>query len=197
MSMLLSSNIVMAFVVIPSGPGALPSFATFIPYSTSARMMGGPDKFSVVTVNGKDIKSLHLRYIPARQRERPNYLEVLIRIPASAATSIVVNFDYVFLKWQEYTGITQHGTLISDSLNASRSGYLVRVRTENIVITLPTPNFSMPYNGISLACTVVALAFGPLHNIITRKLVFKSKKGASLVERVKGFVGKFKKEKSE
>ncbi|CAG9827835.1 unnamed protein product [Diabrotica balteata] len=175
-----------------------------------------------VTANGKDIKPLQLRYIPARQRERPNYLEVLIRIPASTATSVVVDFDYVFLKWQEYppdanlgfyigsavvssylpvarnyTGIPQDGTLISDSFNASRSGYLVRVRTENIVITLPTPDFSMPYNVICLACTVVALAFGPLHNITTRKLVVKSKKGASLVEKVKGFIGKFKKEKSE
>jgi len=29
----------------------------------------------------------------------------------------------------------------------------------------------MPYNVICLACTVVALAFGPLHNITTKQLV--------------------------
>jgi phosphatidylinositol glycan class T len=31
----------------------------------------------------------------------------------------------------------------------------------------------MPYNVICLACTAVALAFGPLHNISTKRLVLK------------------------
>lgn len=61
----------------------------------------------------------------------------------------------------------------SYSFNASRSGYLVQLRTESILISLPTPDFSMPYNVICLACTAVALAFGPLHNITTKRLVLK------------------------
>jgi phosphatidylinositol glycan class T len=40
--------------------------------------------------------------------------------------------------------------------------------TEILLLSLPTPDFSMPYNVICLACTVAALAFGPLHNITTR-----------------------------
>lgn len=59
------------------------------------------------------------------------------------------------------------------SFNASRDGYLVQLRTETILISLPTPDFSMPYNVICLACTAVALAFGPLHNISTKRLVLK------------------------
>lgn len=31
----------------------------------------------------------------------------------------------------------------------------------------------MPYNVICLACTAIALAFGPLHNISTKRLVLK------------------------
>ncbi|XP_033221022.1 GPI transamidase component PIG-T [Belonocnema kinseyi] len=57
--------------------------------------------------------------------------------------------------------------------NASREGYLVQLRTDVLLISLPTPDFSMPYNVICLACTAVALAFGPLHNISTKKLVLK------------------------
>ncbi|GFG37943.1 hypothetical protein Cfor_05918 [Coptotermes formosanus] len=53
--------------------------------------------------------------------------------------------------------------------NASRGGYLVQLRTETLIVTMPTPDFSMPYNVICLACTVVALAFGPLHNITTKR----------------------------
>lgn len=171
-----------------------------------------------VIANGKEIKPLELSYVPARQRQRPNYLEVLVRLPPRSSTNVVIDFDYVFLKWQEYppdanlgfhigsaviscylpsarnyTGIPQDGTFISDSFNASRSGYLVTVRTETIVITLPTPDFSMPYNVICLACTVVALAFGPMHNITTKKLVLKSKKMESLIEKAKKLLAKIKK----
>lgn len=45
---------------------------------------------------------------------------------------------------------------------------LVQLYTESLLVNLPTPDFSMPYNVICLTCTVVALAFGPLHNITTK-----------------------------
>jgi len=61
------------------------------------------------------------------------------------------------------------------SFNASRDGYLVQLRTETLIVTMPTPDFSMPYNVICLACTVVALAFGPLHNITTKRYDVKLK----------------------
>lgn len=41
------------------------------------------------------------------------------------------------------------------------------------MVSLPTPDFSMPYNVICLACTVVAIAFGSLHNLTTRSFVAK------------------------
>lgn len=77
---------------------------------------------------------------------------------------------------RNYTAIPIDGHLFADSFNASRSsGYLVNIRTESLLITLPTPDFSMPYNVICLACTVVALAFGPIHNFSTKKLTFSKK----------------------
>lgn len=51
-----------------------------------------------------------------------------------------------------------------------RPDRVIRIFTESLLINLPTPDFSMPYNVICLACTVVALAFGPLHNITTKDL---------------------------
>jgi len=60
------------------------------------------------------------------------------------------------------------------SFNASRDGYLVQFRTETLIVTMPTPDFSMPYNVICLACTVVALAFGPLHNITTKRYWYET-----------------------
>ena len=47
---------------------------------------------------------------------------------------------------------------------------LVHLYTEALLVNLPTPDFSMPYNVICLTCTVIALAFGPLANITTKGL---------------------------
>ena len=52
-------------------------------------------------------------------------------------------------------------------------------------MSLPTPDFSMPYNVICLACTVAALAFGPIHNITTKSLVL-----VQPGEEEKGLLGK-------
>lgn len=163
-----------------------------------------------IVTNNKEVQPVALRYIPGIQRTRPFYLEVLVRLPPRSVTSVSLDFDYVFLKWQEYppdanhgfyigsavvssylplarnfTALPQDGSTIKDSFNASRSGYLVQIRTENMVITLPTPDFSMPYNVICLACTVVALAFGPLHNITTKRLLLKDKNKQTLLTRIK------------
>ena len=56
-----------------------------------------------------------------------------------------------------------------NSWNASQSGYFVRLHSESLVVSMATPDFSMPYNVICLACTVVALAFGPLFNLTTKR----------------------------
>lgn len=66
-------------------------------------------------------------------------------------------------------------------------------RTNGAMVSLPTPDFSMPYNVICLACTVVALAFGPLNNICTKELVLKAA-GTSITLRQK-ILNLFKKKK--
>jgi len=47
---------------------------------------------------------------------------------------------------------------------------VVRIYTESLLVALPTPDFSMPYNVICLACTVVAIAFGSFHSVTSRTL---------------------------
>lgn len=43
-----------------------------------------------------------------------------------------------------------------------------RIYTDTLLVSLPTPDFSMPYNVITLTCTVVALFFGSLFNLLIR-----------------------------
>lgn len=155
----------------------------------------------VTTNKGVVIKPTSIVYRPGKQRERPYELEVAIRLPTRSTVTVSIDFDYIFLKWQEYppdanhghyigaatisanlpvarnyTSIPVDGLLFADSMNATRSGYFLQIHTEALLLTLPTPDFSMPYNVICLTCTVVALAFGPIHSITTKKIAIKDKK---------------------
>lgn len=180
-----------------------------------------------INSNGEILKPLFIKYVPGKLRKRPYYVEIVLRLPPRSTTSISVDFEHVFLKWTEYppdashgfyisssvisamlplarniTGLPQRGSTLSDSFNSSSgSGYFVQVHTETMVVTLPTPDFSMPYNVICLACTVVALAFGPLHNITTKRLILKPENNERLIDRVKHrlclLVSKFKVRKVE
>ncbi|KAL1497124.1 hypothetical protein ABEB36_008134 [Hypothenemus hampei] len=175
-----------------------------------------------ITSGGQKLEPKILKYSPGKQREKPYYIEIALKLPARSITTVSIDFDYVFLKWQEYppdanhgfyigsavvsaylplaknyTGLPQDSATIFGSFNASRSGYLVQIRTENMVITLPTPDFSMPYNVICLACTVVALAFGPLHNITTKRLTPKKKNEEKLMQKVKKKLVNFLKKKTK
>lgn len=64
--------------------------------------------------------------------------------------------------------------------------YFVRLHTETLLVSLPTPDFSMPYNVICLACTVIAIAFGSIHNLTTRRfVVYDEVKHAGLLTRLR------------
>lgn len=168
-----------------------------------------------VRANGKDLQPVEIKYYPGVSRLRPYHLEILLRLPPRSQTIVSVDFEFVFLRWVEYppdanhgfyigssvltaklpnarnyTALPLDGTLISSSFNASRNGYFVFIRTESIIITLPTPDFSMPYNVICLACTVVALAFGPLHNITTKKMVYREPTKSNLIQKIKSLLTK-------
>jgi phosphatidylinositol glycan class T len=43
----------------------------------------------------------------------------------------------------------------------------MNIGPDSAVVNLPTPDFSMPYNVITLTCTVVALFFGSAFNAMT------------------------------
>ena len=45
------------------------------------------------------------------------------------------------------------------------------VRTTSLLLPLPTPDFSMPYNVIILTSTVMALGFGNVFNLLVRRFV--------------------------
>jgi len=47
-----------------------------------------------------------------------------------------------------------------------------RIYTSTLLGDLPTPDFSMPYNVIIMTCTLVALFFGSIFNLLTRSFTW-------------------------
>lgn len=124
-----------------------------------------------------------------------------INIPPSSKVTLSFMVEKGHLKWDEYPPDANHGfyleaahfevNLTKNSANTETRHYYSRV----LLINLSTPDFSMPYNVICLTCTVVALAFGPIHNITTKRLQLKKMTGRA--ENLKLFWNKiWKKTKS-
>eukprot|EP00105_Crassostrea_gigas_P027835 XP_011449302.1 PREDICTED: GPI transamidase component PIG-T [Crassostrea gigas] len=168
--------------------------------------------------DGKEIKPYKINFIPAKDRANPYQMELVFRLFANSVTKITYSFERAFLKWTEYPPDANHGfyvssavvstvlpvasqytatsqsvSLLEESFSDSSSSFFLRLHTETLLVSLPTPDFSMPYNVICLACTVVAIAFGSLHNLTTRDFTASDpSKRKGLVAKLKSF---FKKEK--
>lgn len=136
-----------------------------------------------ITSNGKEMKYEKMFYKPAVDRLAPHHLELVLSLPASSTTQIGLSFERSFLKWTEYPPDANHGVYAGSAIltvpkegidipsipSSTSAVNVIRIHSPCLLISLPTPDFSMPYNVICLVSTVVSLAFGPLHNLTTRK----------------------------
>ncbi|XP_067227438.1 GPI transamidase component PIG-T [Chanodichthys erythropterus] len=172
-----------------------------------------------VTCKSRDNKPSYIHYQPAKDRHRPHLLEMLIQLPPHSMTEVTVQFERALLKWTEYTPDPNHGFYVGSSVVSAlvpsmvamntnftkdqplfssfvpvkeESSYFVRVYTEPLLVNLPTPDFSMPYNVICLTCTVVAVGYGSFYNLLTRTFQVDepspplAKRLANLVRRIRG-----------
>ncbi|XP_046564141.1 GPI transamidase component PIG-T-like [Haliotis rubra] len=168
--------------------------------------------------NGVIIRPFKIHYIPGKDRIRSYQFEIVFRLRANSVTTISYEFERAFLKWTEYPPDANHGfpinsaiisTVLSDASNYTAPGqqsavfgnkdesdqFFLRIHTESLLVSLPTPDFSMPYNVICLACTVVAIAFGSIHNLTTRRFIVSDpSKKKGLLAKVKAF---FKREEKK
>uniref|UniRef100_A0A8C5DAX6 GPI transamidase component PIG-T n=1 Tax=Gouania willdenowi TaxID=441366 RepID=A0A8C5DAX6_GOUWI len=172
-----------------------------------------------VTSKGKENKPSYIHYQPSKDRLRPHLLEMLVQLPPNSATEVTVEFERALLKWTEYTPDPNHGFYVGSSVISSlvpstvatntsitqeqplfssffpckeELSYFVRVYTEPLLVNLPTPDFSMPYNVICLTCTVVAVGYGSLYNLLTRSFQIEepspglAKRIANVIRRMRG-----------
>uniref|UniRef100_A0A914URR8 GPI transamidase component PIG-T n=1 Tax=Plectus sambesii TaxID=2011161 RepID=A0A914URR8_9BILA len=138
------------------------------------------------------------KFTPAKDRGAPYLLELDVNLPAQSTCHLSIDFDKSFLRWTEYppdankgffvpspslvfrptdwSNVTVLGgqrTTTMEELNGAVTSPLVVMYGEALLVSLPTPDFSMPYNVICLVCTVIALCFGPIHSLTTKCLLLK------------------------
>lgn len=113
-------------------------------------------------------------YKPAIDRVRPGYLELEVSLPPNGEVTFTYQFDKSLLLYAEYPPDANHGFSIDPAVikvvDADKN-VVYQLRTASLLLTLPTPDFSMPYNVIILTCTVMSLAFGTIYNILTKKVI--------------------------
>ncbi|EJD73743.1 GPI transamidase component PIG-T [Loa loa] len=138
-------------------------------------------------------------FLPAKDRQRPFLLEWNVTLPESSFCEISLEFDKAFLRVNEYPPDASHGfyipapvitfnasaelwkenrTDLGDSLTTtydeilgSKSSRIISMHGEVLLILLPVPDFSMPFNVICLVCTAIAMLFGPVHTLTTKMMI--------------------------
>ncbi|ORX51849.1 Gpi16 subunit, GPI transamidase component [Piromyces finnis] len=121
-------------------------------------------------------------YEPAIEHVNPTILEMKMIIPRDSTTTIEFDFDKKHLLYADYPPDCARGFDVGSAVVTVHNitlgeGYLyptedfIRIYTEPIVIILPAPDFSMPYNVITYSCTIIALFFGSMYNAYTRRYI--------------------------
>lgn len=116
-------------------------------------------------------------YRPALDRVRGTQLELRMRVPPASTDFLTYDFEKSILRYTEYPPDANRGFDIAAAVitilpggrgDGSKTSSL---RTTSLLLSLPTPDFSMPYNVIIFTSTAIALAFGGLYNILVRRFV--------------------------
>ncbi|KAJ3671900.1 hypothetical protein LUZ60_007979 [Juncus effusus] len=175
-----------------------------------------------IYINGKimDFKDIveKINVVPSEDKVLPGTLEMMLRFPCGTkSATLTLDFDKGFLHIDEYPPDANQGFDIPSAVITFPDVYLdriyqeldsrilqlykerksVRAYTEVLLVPLTTPDFSMPYNVITFTCTVLALYFGSMVNVLRRRIgeeerLAKNKDGAKrglitmLISKIKG-----------
>lgn len=113
-------------------------------------------------------------YRPAVDRERGTQLELSLSVPAASTVTLTYNFEKTILRYTEYPPDANRGFNVAPAVIriVDKAHHApIYIRSTSLLLQLPTPDFSMPYNVIILTSTVIALAFGTIFNILVRRVV--------------------------
>ena len=170
---------------------ALPWFMKPFLHTLKAQVAGQASQSSSV------IKDIYYR--PGLDRKRGSQLELHIIVPPASTVVLSYQFEKAILRYTEYPPDANRGRDIAPAIirlvspDASTETNPTYLRTTSLMLPLPTPDFSMPYNVIILTSTVMALAFGMIYNLLVRRFVGTDEfEGKDLKMVIRGLVTRLK-----
>ncbi|TFK48825.1 Gpi16 subunit, GPI transamidase component [Heliocybe sulcata] len=134
----------------------------------------------VVDGQARDDLLSDIAYTPPEPHGRPALLESVLTLPPNSTTHLDMEVMKSFLRYTEHPPDAQRGWDLPPAVlvNFTPGGRRQRLYTRTLLVDLATPDFSMPYNVIIMSCTLIALTFGMVFNLMTRKfVVVRLKKG--------------------
>lgn len=151
---------------------SLPWFMRIYLHTLQARVADPPESKSQDVIQ-------EVYYRPALDRARGTQLEVRMQIPPKSTVFLTYDFEKSILRYTEYPPDANRGfdvaaaviTILATDAETGIKSAISNLRTTTLLLSLPTPDFSMPYNVIIFTSTAIALAFGGLFNIIVRRFV--------------------------
>lgn len=150
---------------------SLPWFMRPYLHTLQATVVGN-DGISRQLAVSEIIKGIYYR--PAVDRERGTQLELVLSVPADSTVTLIYDIEKSILRYTEYPPDANRGFNVAPAviriLN-QKDQPSVYLRTTGLLLSLPTPDFSMPYNVIILTSTVMALGFGSIFNLLVRRFV--------------------------
>ena len=130
---------------------------------------------AVISTAPKEDPIKEIFYRPAVDRHRGTHLELRILVPAASTVTLTYDFDKAILRYTEYPPDANRGFDVAPAtirlVSTVEDGQSMYLRTTSLLLPLPTPDFSMPYNVIILTSTVIAMAFGSVFNLLVRRFV--------------------------
>ncbi|CAA3002366.1 GPI transamidase component PIG-T [Olea europaea subsp. europaea] len=156
----------------------------------------------------ENIEKIHIS--PSEDKVSPGVMEMILRLPCGVITAaLTLEFDKGFLHIDEYPPDANQGFDIPSAvvsftdfqasasfednllnklpiLNELQERKHVISYTEVLLVPLTTPDFSMPYNVITITCTVFALYFGSLLNVLRRRVGEEERRLKSKAAKKKG-----------
>ncbi|XP_027192394.1 uncharacterized protein [Cicer arietinum] len=131
---------------------------------------------------------------PSEDKVSLGMMELILMLPCDIKSAVLnIEFDKGFLHIDEYPPDANQGFDIPSAIisfpdfdaglqfsnnSISNSPMLSKLQenrpvlsyTEVLLVPLTTPDFSMPYNVITITCTIFALYFGSLLNVLRRRV---------------------------
>ncbi|KKK22911.1 GPI transamidase component Gpi16 [Aspergillus ochraceoroseus] len=130
-------------------------------------------------------------YRPEIDRERGTQLELALSVPPASTVTLTYDFEKAILRYTEYPPDANRGFNVAPAVikigrHDDAQAQPIYIRTTSLLLPLPTPDFSMPYNVIILTSTVIALAFGSIFNLLVRRFVTLDEAAALTAQTLKG-----------